>query len=184
MFIEGKLQDAFNGLTLTYDEYVNEVTKGQTVTKNILFHSGDQKELNKWVAGRTNVQKYPLIWHVKEPFVKPILADFVESPIRLILFTSTKQSYYNDTRAKINYEQILDPLSDKIEQLFFETKGIEYASTEITMKNEPNFGVDVDRSGASSDFNSKSTKGDQAITLDYLDAKVLDLKLRFFYTNC
>ena len=96
MIVANALKTALTGLQLTYFNYVDEVTKGSQVTKDVQFFWGDQKELNKWVAGRKSIEKYPLIWYVMTPYTRPLFTDYVEVTARVILFTSTKQSYYNN----------------------------------------------------------------------------------------
>ena len=184
MIVSNALKTAFTGLQLTYFEYLDEVTKGSQVTKDVQFFWGDQKELNKWVAGRQGVEKYPLIWYVKPPYQKPRSKKYFEVQARLILFTSTKQSYYNNTRSLINYNEILNPLYNLVEDKLKSINYIEIVSEVININDEPNFGVDTDRQGVNSDFSSTTSKGTKSITLDYLDAKVFDLKLRVYPIKC
>lgn len=181
MIVAIALKTAFTGLQLTYFEYLDEVTKGSQVTKDVQFFWGDQKELNKWVAGRKGVEKYPLIWYVMTPYTRPLFADYVEVNARVILFTSTKQSYYNNTRSLINYNEILNPLAISVENILLaNATDFEWADKNIVIKDEPNFGVDTEQG----DFNTATPKGTKSITLDYLDAKVMDLKIRVKQNNC
>lgn len=178
MVVANALKLAFTGLQITYDEYVDEVTKGATVTKDVQFSWGDQKELNKWIAGRTDGTKYPLIWYVMSPYTNPKHADYFEVNGRIILFTSTQQKFYNETRALINYTEILNPLYDKIKALLLTKPYVQIIDQPLSVIDEPCYGVDIDRQGVASDFSSVGTKGTKSIASDYLDAKAIDLKLR------
>lgn len=179
MIVANQLKKLFEGLTLTYNEYKDEVTKGNEVTKDVLFSWGDQKELNKWVAGRSNSNKYPLIWYVMTPYTRGLFEKSVEVNAKIILFTSTQEKFYNETRGLINYNEILNPLFLKIEGLLLENpNSFEFSSKDIVITDFPKYGVGDD------DFTNIGQKGTKSITKDFLDAKVIDLRIRVKENNC
>lgn len=178
MIISSILRKLFEGMTLTYQEYSKDLKTSTEVTKPVQFHAGDNKELAKWIRGRSGKEKYPLIWYVIEPVGNGSLG-YARANCCVILFTSTKTEYYNDTRAEINYLNILEPLTDliiqKIEiqnaiQLIFKDDEEMYKTFDI-----PNYGVDLD----DFDFTSNLKKGTIAVTIDIVDARRIEFQARF-----
>jgi len=104
MRVAKALEQIISGMTLTYNEYKSDNTIKGEVTKDVQFSFGDQKELNKWIAGRGSLSKYPLVWYVLKEYDKEVDENryITVDNARIILFTSTKQEYYNQTRALIN----------------------------------------------------------------------------------
>lgn len=144
MIVANALKTAFTGLQLTYFEYLDEVTKGSSVTKDVQFFWGDQKELNKWVAGREGIEKYPLIWYVLTPYTRPLFTDYSEANVRIIIFTDTQQQYYNNTRSLINYNEILNPLALIVEDtVLADARNFEWMDKNIIITDVPNYGVDT-----------------------------------------
>ena len=175
MRVAKALEQIISGMTLIYNEYKSDNTIKGEVTKDVQFSFGDQKELNKWIAGRGSLSKYPLVWYVLVKKNRPVNTDYVEVSSRIILFTSTKQEYYNQTRSLINYDQILNPLADKIIQAIEESSKIEFSSLSAQDEDLPCFGLE------SQEFSASNT---QSATIDYLDAKILHVDLRVKNNNC
>jgi len=178
MILAGVFANIFTGLTLTYNEYKSDLTTTTEVTKDVQFHFGDSKELAKWVRGRSGKEKYPLIWYVIDTVNNGNTQD-IKSNCKLILFTSTKSEYYNNTRALINYTNILEPLTQKIYDLL-ELNG--YLSLIFNNNEEiyktfdlPNYGVDSD----GLDMERNELKGTKSITIDVVDARRIEFQARF-----
>jgi hypothetical protein len=178
MKVASILNELFKDMTLTFKEYSGTLKTYKTVTKSVQFHWGDNKELAKWITGRGAKQKYPLIWYVIEPVDNSNGNTFI-SHCSLYLFTSTKNEYYNNTRALINYYNIIDPLEEKVMRAIEENNVITpmYDSYEkfYTSFDIPNFGLDMDKF----DFSSNLPKGTMTVTLDILDARKLEFQARF-----
>lgn len=184
MRVAKALEQIISGMTLTYNEYKSDNTIKGEVTKDVQFSFGDQKELNKWIAGRGSLSKYPLVWYVIVPYDEPRSKDYIEVNSRIYFFTSTKQELYNATRSLINYDQILEPLWQKVKLALKNANNIDVINDVIKVKAEPNFGVDTERQGVSGDFSSTTSKGTKSIATDFLDAQYVDLKLRIRENNC
>ena len=176
MRVAKALEQIISGMTLTYNEYKSDNTIKGEVTKDIKFSFGDQKELNKWIAGRGSLSKYPLVWYVLKEYNKEVDENryITVDNARIILFTSTKQEYYNQTRALINYSEILDPLSKLLEKQMQLSGKFEFIDESLKIIDIPCYGLD------SQDFGASNT---QSVTLDYLDARTLTANLRV-YTTC
>jgi len=177
MIIGMALKEIFKDKTLSIN--------GQDVT--IQFHFGDQKEFNHWVASKmkSNKQKYPLIWYVinaPEPQGNGKLR--VES--QLILFQGTKSELFNDARYSKTYLNILEPLYELVNKTLKEHKYVSLLNSglPIPYKDEPNYGVDTNNpNNNDNDFTKVSSKGTKSITIDFVDAKILRLKMEIT-PNC
>ena len=176
MRVAKALEQIISGMTLTYNEYKSDNTIKGEVTKDVQFSFGDQKELNKWIAGRGSLSKYPLVWYVLKEYDKEVDENryITVDNARIILFTSTKQEYYNQTRALINYSEILDPLSKLLEKQIQLSGKFEFIDESLKIIDIPCYGLDAQ------DFGASNT---QSVTLDYLDARTLTANLRV-YTTC
>jgi len=176
MRVAKALEQIISGMTLTYNEYKSDNTIKGEVTKDVQFSFGDQKELNKWIAGRGSLSKYPLVWYVLKEYDKEVDENryITVDNARIILFTSTKQEYYNQTRALINYSEILDPLSKLLEKQMQLSGKFEFIDESLKIIDIPCYGLDAQ------DFGASNT---QSVTLDYLDARTLTANLRV-YTTC
>lgn len=178
MIVAGILEKLFNGMTLTYNEYSSTLKSYKVVTKPVQYHYGDNKELAKWIRGRSGKQKYPLIWYVLDP-VDNSSGDTLTAKCTLLLFTSTKTEYYNNTRALINYSNILEPLTVQIYRKLESTNAIsllfkDYEDVYSTF-DIPNYGVDLDVF----DFTSNLPKGTEGVTIDIVDARRMEFQGRF-----
>jgi len=176
MRVAKALEQVISGMTLTYNEYKSDNTIKGEVTKDVQFSFGDQKELNKWIAGRGSLSKYPLVWYVLKDYDKEVDENryITVDNARIILFTSTKQEYYNQTRALINYSEILDPLSKLLEKQMQLSGKFEFIDESLKIVDIPCYGLD------GQGFEVSKT---QSVTLDYLDARTLTANLRV-YTTC
>lgn len=176
MRVAKALEQVISGMTLTYNEYnTNDFTIKGEVTKDVQFSFGDQKELNKWIAGRGSLSKYPLVWYVLKDYDKEVDESryITVDNARIILFTSTKPELYNAKRALINYDEILEPLSIKLEKEMQLSGKFEFIDSSLKIIDIPCYGLD------GQDFSASNT---QSVTLDYLDARTLTANLRVYKT--
>lgn len=184
MIVSGILEDIFLGMTLTYDEYSSDLVTKKSITKEVMFDCGDDKELAKWVHGRNGKQKYPLIWNLIEKVGNSADGEILKPKnCCLILFTSTKPEYYNRTRRLINYKNILHPLSIAVIRKIEESGKLNFVYNDFesvyTTFDVPNYGVDLDDFG----FTSNLSKGTKAITVDVVDARKIEFTARFNMGN-
>jgi len=175
MKIANALKTAFKGLRIAYAEYKLDMTVKGNVDKEVFFHFGTQLEFSRWVANRGQKEKYPLIWYVKDTYEEPDECGYIEGNAKIILFTSTKKDYYNDQRILVNYNEILHPLAKKVIDI------IKY--NQFIQPMNKSFQVDDIEcyAGERQDFNTNKT---QNVALDYLDAKVIQNKLRVYENKC
>lgn len=166
----------FDGLTvdLTVDgEAVNDWP--------VKYHYGDQKELVKWILDKGNESKYPLIWYVIAPYQELHGVYYTESS--LIILQNTLVDWFNDERFVKSYTEIIEPVwqvvKDRIEtNRYIHVEG-QTLRDKYDLKDEPNYGVPTDDVRLrQNDFTTKSTKGDESILPDYVDAKIIKFNFR------
>lgn len=178
MIIAGVLEQIFKGLTLTYNEYSSTLKSYKEVTKPVQYHWGDSKELSKWLRARNGKQKFPLIWYVLEQ-VDNAYEDTVKAKCRILIMTSTRTEYYNNTRALINYRNIIEPLTTIVFRLLDTSNSVSMIYTNYeafyTTLDFPNYGVDYDKF----DFKSNLPKGTNSIAVDIVDARQIEFQARF-----
>ena len=147
---------------------------------SIQFHFGDQKEFNNWVAQKmlSRSQKYPLIWYVineQQPQVNGCI--LVNS--KLILFQGTNSQIMNDKRYQTTYLNYLEPLYELVNKTLYSAEHVLLFNDGLPLRNfdEPNYGVDSSQpSKSDNDFTKATTKGTKSITIDVVDAKIVDFK--------
>lgn len=158
----------------------------ELINRNIQFDYGDSKELAKWVIEKKNSAKYPLIWCVESSYVEE--NDFYRMPIQLIIFQSTQIDWFNRTREVKTYEPIINPVFELMKKKLERAMSISIVgrpNEQFYIKDEPNYGVATDGLTTSqTDFVSKNTKGDESITIDIVDSKIVQLEIRIRKTNC
>lgn len=162
------------------------LTKGdETVNKTIKFHYGDQKELIKWIADRQS-DKYPLVWYIVNPyFDEPDGYKHVSTSILILQWTEV--SWFNSKRTLKSYDEVIEPVWQKVKSLLERSQYITLLGdlrTKYRIKDEPSFGVNTSgiRLGQT-DFTNKQSKGDESITLDVVDGRIVELNFRI-KTNC
>lgn len=182
MIIGEALRIIFEGLSVSY-EYEN-----QNVTKEVRFHHGSQIELNKWFAHQqnNNFEALPLIWYVRDKYTEN--NDRKRTYARLILFTSTEPDWFNDERAYETYAKVLEPMYEEIKKRLSANQFVNVLGSlhkKYDILDEPDYGVGLDTSSrlSSSDFNTTTKKGQKAITIARVDAKIIDFDLEI-NTNC
>lgn len=178
MIIAEALREVFKGLQVTY------VYDDQTITSNVEFHYGSQIELNNWVAtmNQQGLNKYPLIWYVRDKYTEH--NDYKDVFARLILFTSTEPFWLNYVRTTETYTKVLDPLANMVKERLDSHLHVSVYAKDITRRydilDEPNYGVGL---GDKQDFNTTQKKGEKGITIDPVDAKIMDFHMRI-NTKC
>jgi hypothetical protein len=166
MKIGMKLKELFTGL--------------QVDGVDVQYHFGDQKELNMWIASKmkSNKQKYPLIWYVVSP-PEPQGNGSLRVKTSLILFQGTKSELFNTERYTKTYLTYIEPLYELVQKTLYESRLIRFdAYNGIPYRDEPNYGIE----SSSLDFSSISTQKQKSITVDIVDAKVMDLQLEIKLT--
>tara|TARA_R110000851_G_scaffold186357_1_gene335687 strand:- start:33 stop:584 length:552 start_codon:yes stop_codon:yes gene_type:complete len=182
MIIGEALRRLFNGMTidLTID--------GNTVCRPIQFHYGDHKELTKWILDKNkgNSKKYPLLWYVTAPYVEES-TDYKNVKSKLIIFQSTQIDWMNTKRSVKSYDQIIEPVWQKVKKIISSSKYIQVMgelSSKYLIKDEPSYGVNTDDIRLSqTDFTNKNKKGTESISLDVVDGRIIEINLRI-KTNC
>lgn len=157
----------------------------EIINRSIQFHYGDSKELAKWIFEHKNTLKYPLIWYVVVPVDDE--GDTKVVTTQLIIFQSTQIGWLNDTRSIKSYDAIISPVYELMKKKLLRHRNISVLNEpnkQFTYKDEPNYGVATEGLRTSqTDFISKETKGDESITIDVVDARIVEIKLRI-NTNC
>lgn len=176
MIIASALKRLFDGVE------IDLIIDNEPIKRGLQFHYGDHKELTKWIAGRTKKQKYPLLWYVVEPyFDEPNELKRVKT--QFIIFQSTKTEWYNTDRSIKSYDAIIEPTWQVVKKTLEQNPFINVIgklTTKYKIKDEPSYGVNA---SSNTDFTNKQKKGDQSITLDIVDGRIIELELRI-KTNC
>lgn len=176
MIIGDAFQRLFAGLK------VDIVTDSGTIERDVQCHYGDHKELVKWISlkNKGNQPKYPLIWYVVAPYTEH--NGFYESKSKLIIVTDTKLEWLNTTRNVKTYTNIINPVWEAAKGLILSNKNIDVygkPSLKFEIKDEPNYGVEIDDIRLSqNDFSSLKNVGQKAISLDLVDGRVINFTFR------
>ena len=163
---------------------VNLTVDGQAVNdRTVNYHYGDQKELVKWInfKDKTNTSKYPLVWYVPAQFVEHNNVYYTQS--NLIILQNTVLRWFNDERYVRTYTEVIDPvyraLRLKIEQSPYMHVIGPNQKEQYKLKDEPSYGVNTnDIRLGQNDFSSRSTKKDESVSLDYVDARIVNINFR------
>jgi hypothetical protein len=169
MIISGILKKAFEGLTLTFNNYNQYSEIVGEVTENVHFGYGDQNELVRFIESRSNMQNFPLIWYVKPNYQRDTaLIEKFRVDAKFVLMMSTNAKYYNEERALINYANVLEPLAVEFYKRLKRSPLIGIVSQDSNEFDETQYGLDIFRD---SDQKTKSA------TKLYVDAKRIELEL-------
>lgn len=158
---------------------------GTPITREIKFGYGDQRELSKWIDDK-KTSKYPLVWYVINPYFDQNDKYSVKS--RLIILQGTEVYWFNTKRFVKSYTEVIEPVWQKVKKLLEHSTYITLKGNKPNkyfIKDEPNYGVEAKgftRTGQT-DFISKGKKGEQSITIDVVDARLIDLEFNIS-TNC
>lgn len=177
MIIGSALGRLFDGLTvdITIDD--------QTVNREVKYHYGDQKELNKWVNDRNNANlaKYPLVWYVINPYFEE--TDFKRVRSSLIILQSTTVEWFNTTKSIKSYDDVIEPVWNKVKERIEKNEYISVIREiprQFRIKDEPNFGITSGAIRLSQDDFATNT---ESVTTDIVDARIIELEFRI-KTNC
>lgn len=169
-------------------ETIDLCLDGNTVSRPIQFHYGDHKELTKWILDKNkgNNKKYPLLWYVTAPY-KEHPDGYKNVTSKLIIFQSTQIDWMNTKRSVKSYDEIIEPVWQKIKKLIERNQYITIIGDipdKYLIKDEPSYGVNTDGIRLSqTDFTNKSKKGTESVTLDVVDGRIIEINLRI-KTNC
>lgn len=168
MLISRILKEAFTDMQLTFKDY-NLYREFVDVTENVNFGYGDQNELVRFIQSRSDLQNFPLIWYVKPNYTRDtVLIEKFRVNAKFVLMMSTDAKYYNEDRALINYENVLEPLAVEFYKRIKKHKLISLAFENSNEYDETQYGLDVYRSGQ---VQTKSA------TKLYVDAKIIEIEL-------
>lgn len=147
----------------------------------VQFHFGDQKEFNDWVASKmlSKTQKYPLIWYIISDKQRQN-SDIISVNSRLLIFQGTKNKIFNDKRYETTYLNYLEPTYELINKTLYSHPYVLVLNNglKLTEFDEPNYGVDASQPNkADNDFTKKTAKGEKSITIDVVDAKIIQIKM-------
>jgi hypothetical protein len=179
--ITSKLQQAFNSMQLTYNEYKVDNTIKGSVTKEVFFDYGYEDDLVKRIAKRSNLENFPLIWYVVSPFdidTGNVDRSEIDLRVKFVLFTSTKEENYNQRRSLVNYEEILYPLYKKVIKQLKLNRNISIKSENARLTEVYTYGLDV----LNNNLDSKN-KGQKSGATVYMDALSIEIEL-IFANNC
>ena len=174
-----------NAIGNVMDSFTVDLTVDGTAVPNreVNYHYGDHKELIKWINSkdRANSAKYPLIWYVIAPFVEHNGIYYAQS--QLLILQNTEVRWFNDERFVKTYSEIIDPVYRamrlRIEQNPYMSIIGSPQKDQWKLKDEPSYGVQTNnvRLGQN-DFVSKSTKHEQSGSLDFVDARIININFR------
>lgn len=168
MLISKVLKDAFAGTKLTFKNY-NLYKDFKEVTQDVQFVFGDYNELVRFIESRSNMQNFPLIWYVKPNYSRDTaLVEKFRVNAKFFLIMSTDAKYYNEERALINYENVLEPLAVEFYKRIKKHKLISLVSETANEFDETQFGLDL--------FRNTDEKTKSATKL-YVDAKIIEIEL-------
>lgn len=176
MIVASALKKVFEGLT--YGE----------INTPIKFGYGDQKELNLWIADQNkkmNSSKYPLIWYVLNEYTE--FQGWITTDVRLVLMHGTQTDKFNEWRNTESYVKVLNPVWAVVENTIKMNRYIDIKGereTKFKQLDIPNYGVETDApSNQANDFTTKSQRGKKSITIDVVDAKIINFRMRI-NVNC
>lgn len=161
-------------MSLKVGKAIGKILEGAKIGKFLVkTHYGDQFELNKWVGIQTSSKrtKYPLVYYALNTNYKE-RNGWIKGKVTLILLTTAKYTELNDERLMLNYEAMLYPLADLVEERLTKSKFVALKGSinnRFTRIDEPLMGI------SSSSF--EKLKGDtKSIVPDVVDALILEFE--------
>lgn len=186
MIIGESLRRLFSDLTYDYVD-----SQGQTQTEAVQFHYGDHKELVKWLklSDSERLPKYPLLWYVISPYTDEDNGyKRVKSRLIILHTFRDREEQLNNLISQYTYDGVIGPVWDNVKAklssvpAFLQVLG--KTSEKYVIKDEPNYGVKADGIRTSqTDFTQTQTQGDQSISIDIVDGRIIELEFRI-KTNC
>lgn len=169
MIIAGALGVVFQGIVQPY--------QGKDYEAN--YHYGDQLELVKWVIGKGEATKYPLIWYVLSPFTES--NGWYVTTGRIILLQNTIETWFNNKRRAETYKLILDPLSKKVIDRLKQNPYIQIQgdiSSKFRMKDQPLHGIGDDSFSRKDFGQTGSGEANESVAPDFVDTRIIEFDFR------
>ena len=158
---------------------------GNTITRDVQYHYGDHKELQKWIATKSG-QKYPLLWYVTAPYTEEP-NGFKNVHSKLLIFQQTQIDWFNTKRSVKSYDQIIEPVWQSVKAKLIAEQNIQLLGdikSKFEIVDEPSYGVETnDIRLSQNDFTRTTKKGTESITLDVVDGRIIKLHMRL-KTEC
>lgn len=193
MIIGEAFKRLFDGLSVPVTIYLSD-DETQTIEQSIQFHYGDHKELIKWSLQMDEEQavKYPLLWYVVAPYQEDSVGYKVCRSQFIILHSfkdMAQYSWFNNVKSLKSYDAVIEPVWQKVKSLLSSNPAalqiLGNINNRYNIKDEPNYGVKTDGVRTSqSDFTTKNKQGDQSITTDFVDGRIIELKFRINTKLC
>lgn len=162
-------------MSLKVGKAISSILSGAKIGEyTVKTHYGDQFELNKWVGiqnSSSKATKYPLVYYALNKHYKE-RNGWVSGRITLILLTTGVYSELNDKRLRLNYDAMLYPLADLVENLLTTNKNVIIKGSDgnqFTRIDEPLMGI-------SSDNFEKLRSESKSVTTDVVDALILEFE--------
>lgn len=174
MIVGAALQRVFQG------KMVSVTFNGSTSERALQFGYGDQKELIAWVNNKDRSQqaKYPLLWYVVSDHKK--LNGVVDVETQFIVLTDTQHPWLNPTRSQKTYTNIIEPVFEFVKAILRTHKYINVIGRNLEEKYRdrdiPNWGVSAPPD--KNDFVNKGKQGEESISTDIVDGKVISLRMK------
>lgn len=140
----------------------------------LLFHFGEQKELNNVIQTRQENEQYtyPLLWYLM-PNELTGYNGYVEGDMRFILAHNTELQWFNDQRFEKVFNEILQPNFDLVVKAIRKSSRMDFVGEErFRYTNYPNYGNPTTFEGK-----------DEAKQINYWDAIGFTINLRAYGLN-
>ncbi len=160
--VENILQDVFSDI---------EPVSGHN---KLLFHFGEQKELDSVIQTRqeNNQYTYPLLWYIMPNELTGYLG-YAEGDMRFVLAHNTELEWFNDQRFREVFNTVLQPNFDLVIKKIKNASRLDFVGEfNYRYTNYPNYGNPTTFEGK-----------DSAKQINYWDAIGFTLNLRAYGVN-
>lgn len=153
--VEERLMDLFS--------YLPEITSGEITYPKPIYHFGDGKELNRFIAERQkhNQLTYPLIYQTSYEETQLVREELVSVRLEMFIAYCTETSLFNTERWATSYRNILMPTFENIHKAFKDSRMI-ISDYEYVVQKFPNYG-------------NPERNGTENQTIDIIDALRFEL---------
>lgn len=137
-----------------------EITSNGITYPKPIYHFGDGKELNRFIAERqkNNQLTYPLIYQTSYREVQRYKENLVDlNPVEMFIAYQTQTELFNTERWATSYRNILVPTFNNIFTALRKSGIIQETEWDITVEKFPNYG-------------NPEIDGTQTKTIDVIDA--------------
>lgn len=159
------------------------VLEGETFTINskeetLKFNYGNQDALDKFIAqsNKAGAKKYPLAFYVVNPVKEFNGWKYCDSD--LIIMMNTKEEFLYKERTDKVYTAYIEPIYQRIKSVLTTHPFIQILDSnenKFSYTDFPNYGI------VKGDVGSGKSK--KSVVTDYVDARIIKIKLRI-KTNC